>query len=91
MRSYNLNEIKEFYKIISRGTAIVVPFFENFKDIVNGNILIDNIEYFVIDAQQPRGGLVGLKYRTDEEYEKRDIWLLIKDDEFKLINKLKGK
>lgn len=58
--------------------CINVPWFENFNDIKGEKCLINNIEYEVlaVDRNRCSSFFVG----TNEQWEKRDVWLKVKDN-----------
>lgn len=70
--------VDHFYT--SKGLVIGIPFFENFESILGKKVIQNGKVYLVKEIQRNRCNGFG-QYKTEKEWEERDLYLLVEEIE----------
>lgn len=65
----------ESFNIIGKGKVFEIPYFENYKEIIGEEIMIDNNKYIVKEIERRPIGVIWAG--TNEEYENRHVMVLV--------------
>lgn len=71
-------EVKEKFNVTGRGMVYVVPYFENFESVIGTELELEGEMRKIKGAE--RNKCSSFFYGTDEEWEKRNVWLLVEEE-----------
>ena len=63
------------------GIVKVVKWFKGFENEIGNTVIIDGVKCEILDAQRNRCCGFTDQYKTEKDWEQRDVWFLIKEKE----------